>query len=291
VGALLIEAIQPGVTLQDASRYPSMNSVAELISSLHSYGSSVTEFPPLTQFITYLFDSWLRQRELHPELVELVPEDLFERGRRFAARLATQPSPTVPLHGDLTPVNVFEGGDSRGLVAIDPAPCLGDPAYDTIDLLVWQVRDITTIEGRAAALATAAGLDPTRLLDWCVAFAGMFALDLAGRPPAGDTHGVDLTTSRFMFDAPICKADLPADPDFADALIIRMPPTANPIKLTAAQWSAIERRLPRASRATGVGRDTGCPGGSRDLFEQHHHQVLGCGPWLRCRGQPGYRSA
>jgi streptomycin 6-kinase len=134
----------------------------------------------LTQLIAHLFDSWTRQRQLHPELVELISEDLFERGRGLAARLAAQSSATVVLHGDLTPVNVLDGGDRRGLVAIDPAPCLGDPAYDAIDLLVWQAGDIAAIEARAGVLATAIGVDVARLLDWCVAFAGMFALDLAG---------------------------------------------------------------------------------------------------------------
>ena len=169
--------------LRDASEYPSIENVAQLVSSLHTHGSSAAAFPPLPRRIAYLFDSWARQRQLHPELVELIPEDLFERGRGFAARLAAQPSPTVLLHGDLTPVNVLDGGDRRGLVAIDPAPCLGDPAYDAIDLLVWQAGDIATIEARAARLATAIGVHVTRLLDWCLAFAGMFALDLAG---AGD---------------------------------------------------------------------------------------------------------
>jgi streptomycin 6-kinase len=186
VGALLTEAIEPGVMLSEASGYPSIERVAELVSSLHAHGCSsaalppAAAFPPLTQFVAYLFDSWARQRHLHPELAELVPEDLFERGRRFAARLAAESSATVVLHGDLTPVNVLDGGDRRGLVAIDPGPCLGDPAYDAMDLLVWRAGDIATIEARAGLLATAMGVDGARLLDWCRAFAGMFALDLAG---------------------------------------------------------------------------------------------------------------
>jgi streptomycin 6-kinase len=76
----------------------------------------------------YLFDAWASPRQLHPELVELVPPELFERGRRLATRLADQASPTVLLHGDLNPGNILHGGRQRGLVAIDPAPCLGDAA-------------------------------------------------------------------------------------------------------------------------------------------------------------------
>jgi streptomycin 6-kinase len=178
-GALLTEAIEPGTMLRDHPGYPSIESLADLISALHSPSSAAAEFPPLTEFIAYLFDSTARLRRLHPEMVQLVSEELYERGRRFAARLAARPSPTVLLHCDLTPVNVLDGG-SRGLVAIDPAGCLGDPAYDAIDLLMWRAPDITTIEARAASLADGIGVDATRLMDWCVALAGMLALDLAG---------------------------------------------------------------------------------------------------------------
>ena len=53
------------------------------------------------------------------------------------------------LHGDLTPVNVLDGGVERGLVAIDPAPCVGDPAFDAIDLVLWRADDAATIATRA----------------------------------------------------------------------------------------------------------------------------------------------
>jgi streptomycin 6-kinase len=66
-------------------------------------------------------------------------------------------------------------------VAIDPAPCLGDPAFDAVDLLCWQADDLETIQARTEALAAATGLDPVRLLGWCTAFAGMIALELASQ--------------------------------------------------------------------------------------------------------------
>jgi streptomycin 6-kinase len=43
------------------------------------------------------------------------------------------------LHGDLTPSNILDGGAERGLVAMDPAPCLGDAAFDAVDLILWCV--------------------------------------------------------------------------------------------------------------------------------------------------------
>jgi streptomycin 6-kinase len=90
--------------------------------------------------------------------------------------------PTVLLHGDLTPNNILDGGSQRGLVAIDPAPCLGDAAFDAVDLVLWRADDVRTIETRGAALAAAIGADPDRLLAWCSAFAAMTALELASSP-------------------------------------------------------------------------------------------------------------
>jgi streptomycin 6-kinase len=87
------------------------------------------------------------------------------------------------LHGDLTPSNILDGGSERGLVAIDPAPCLGDDlAFDAVDLLLWQADDVELIAARAEQLARARGVDAGRMLDWCIAFAGMTALELAEAP-------------------------------------------------------------------------------------------------------------
>ena len=70
------------------------------------------------------------------------------------------------MHGDLTPRNVLDDGPPRGLVAVDPAPCLGDAAFDAVDLVFWLADNIETITARATALAKAAGADPHRLLSW-----------------------------------------------------------------------------------------------------------------------------
>jgi streptomycin 6-kinase len=138
-----------------------------------------------------LFAAWARERQSDPNQVALVPHELFDRGRRLALRLADEPSPTVLLHGDFTPVNILDGGRRRGLVAIDPCPTLGDPAFDAIDLIFWQAGDLDTISRRAELLASAIGVDATRLLDWCIAFAGMAAADLAGTGQRAEPPGDD----------------------------------------------------------------------------------------------------
>jgi streptomycin 6-kinase len=179
VGGLLVEAIEPGTPLDVSATYPAAESVAELLTALHTEGRPDPSYPPLAHRVAYLFDSSAKLYDRDPKLAELIPPELYERGRRLASRLAEDVAPTVLLHGDLTPSNILDGGAERGLVAIDPAPCLGDPAFDAIDLLLWQADDVRTTEARAAALAPAIGADASRLLDWCTAFAGMTALELA----------------------------------------------------------------------------------------------------------------
>lgn len=185
LGALLLEAIEPGTALVDSAAYPSLADVAELLTSLHTDGIPDPSCPPVEQRVAYLFDSSTKLYAADPHLAEHVPSELYDRGRRLAVRLAADASPTVLLHGDLTPSNIVDGGERRGLVAIDPAPCLGDAAFDAVDLVLWRAEDVETIETRCGELAEAIGARPERLLAWCTAFAGMAALEVAacaGRP-------------------------------------------------------------------------------------------------------------
>jgi hypothetical protein len=48
--------------------------------------------------------------------------------------------------------------------------------------VLWRTNDLGEIEARAAELAPSIGADAGRLLDWCAAFAGMTALELAEAP-------------------------------------------------------------------------------------------------------------
>ena len=184
VGALLIEEIEPGTPLDEIPTEPSVERLGELMRSLHESGAPDAGYPPVADRIAYLFDSGTKPYELKPELLELIPLELYERGRRLALRLAADPARTVRLHGDLTPVNVLDGGDDRGLVAIDPGPCLGDPAFEAVDFVLWRVNDGDAIASRAETLAPAIGADPARLIDWCAAFAGMIAIERAELPGA-----------------------------------------------------------------------------------------------------------
>jgi streptomycin 6-kinase len=141
--------------------------------------TSDTPYRPLEERAAYLFESGLSNYVRRPDLHALIPRPLYDRGRRAAARLAADRVATVVLHGDLTPANILDGGPERGLVAVDPAPCLGDPAFDAIDLLLWRPEDADSFTTRADQLAAALGVDADRLLRWSAAFAAMNALEIA----------------------------------------------------------------------------------------------------------------
>src|SRR5881409_1472290 len=118
VGALLIEAIEPGTPLVESAAYPRLENLVALLTSLHEDGVPDPLYRPVADHIAYLFDSGRKNYEKRPDLAELIPPELYARGRQLAMRLAADGAPTVLLHGDLTPVNVLDGGAERGLVAI-----------------------------------------------------------------------------------------------------------------------------------------------------------------------------
>jgi streptomycin 6-kinase len=184
VGALLLEAIEPGTPLVLTSAYPPLERVAQLLTALHE-GDADPAYPRVEERVAHLFEASAVVYERSPQLAALISPAAYARGRDLALRLAADAAPLVLLHGDLTPRNVLDGGPVRGLVAVDPAPCLGDAAFDAVDLVFWLADDVETIAARATTLAAAAGCDPERLLSWCTAFAGMCALETAETGAAG----------------------------------------------------------------------------------------------------------
>jgi streptomycin 6-kinase len=161
-GALLLEAVGDGAP---ALRPVDLDAVAGLIGGLHA-ARAPAGFPLLAERVEWMFS--------HRITRGMPFADALERGGRAAIALAREPAPTVLLHGDLHPGNVLDGGPARGLVAIDPRPCVGDPAFDGVDW-VFHRADADEWAPRARALAAAIGCDPDRLWRWCVAFAPMIA--------------------------------------------------------------------------------------------------------------------
>jgi streptomycin 6-kinase len=115
-----------------------------------------------------------------------VPVERLRRGHKLARGLVADAHVPVLLHGDLHPGNILDGGAARGLVAIDPRPCVGEAAVDAVDWVFWAVDDPRAWEPRSRDLALALGVDHERLWAWCVAFAAMLAASKAARGAAAD---------------------------------------------------------------------------------------------------------
>lgn len=164
LSALLLERIWPG----DVPAGLPGDQVARLVSALHAT-------PPANSLIAVL-----------PSLAELVEERFVTAGAEAAARsqadfaalapniqraridaaelLGDFAGPCVLVHGDLEHRNIVRC-QRRGLAAIDPVPCIGDPAYDAA---YWAANGhhATDLEQRCQAVAAQASLDPSRVLRW-----------------------------------------------------------------------------------------------------------------------------
>lgn len=162
--ALLLERIRPGDAATDEPCYR----VARLLSALHAV--------PLTS----------SQIALLPSLAEVIEQRLVTAGAEAAARSAAEAAALAPrldraraaadqllggftgtpvlLHGDLEQRNILRC-QHRFLAAIDPMPCIGDPAYDAA---YWaaEEQEADGLEQRCRNLAAHLSLDPVRVQRW-----------------------------------------------------------------------------------------------------------------------------
>ncbi len=189
-GALLLEAMPNETPLSELNTAVALDDVAGLIAALHHSGAPVVGdgIVALGDRIDFMFDHWAaRYRDVADE-ARVVSVDRVCRGYELARALASDPEPAVLLHGDLHPANVLDGG-TRGLVAIDPRPCVGDAAFDAVDWVIWPADDPKHWPTRCRELAAALGIDPVRVWDWCRTFAAMLAATTATR--GGDAERVE----------------------------------------------------------------------------------------------------
>jgi streptomycin 6-kinase len=184
LGALLLEAIASETPLSERRAGAPLDDVANLIGGLHRSGAPVVAngVVSLEARVEFLFEHWVERHGRRGEAVtRAVPVDRLRRGHELARGLVTDPSVPVLLHGDLHPGNVLDGGEGRGLVAIDPRACVGDAPFDAVDWVFWAEDDPRAWEPRCRALALALGLDHERLWAWCAALAAMLAAAEAAR--------------------------------------------------------------------------------------------------------------
>lgn len=208
-GALLLEAIKPGRALNLTTAPPSQAAVGRLLRALGAplpsaerprrdvpltvgAASPPPGLPSLRERVDFCFELWLARRAANPVARATVPDGALERGHELARELADdRAAPSALVHGDLHPGNVLGGGPGRGLVAIDPRACVGDPGFDAVDLTLWGVETIDAADARVAAVALHTGGDAERLQAWCAALAAMSAASLASRPRPGTTRRIE----------------------------------------------------------------------------------------------------
>ena len=176
-GALLMEAIEPGTVLRGKPVANYLAQVAELVRGLHETTSKehLASFPPLIDRIEFIFALY-RKRLGESAQDSLVSPELLDRSLAEARGLAASADQECLIHGDLHPDNVLDGGKERGLVAIDPRACVGDPAFDLIDWVLAEVSDSRTLMRRAEWLALEANAKPENLWRWCCCTAVLIAV-------------------------------------------------------------------------------------------------------------------
>lgn len=173
-GALLLEEVRPGQAIGARPVPPDPAAVGSLLRRLRAVEPG-DALPPLAERVAFCFDLVERLAGAAADTAAIA------RGREQALALAAYSgAPRAFVHGDLHPGNVLDGGPERGLVAIDPRPCIGDPGFDAVDLILWAVEDRAEVERRTVAVAAAAGYDPARLRAWCEALA-----PISPQPPTG----------------------------------------------------------------------------------------------------------
>ena len=177
LGALLLEAIPSETPVSEQRTKIGMSQVADLITALHQSGDPVVGggVVPLADRVAFVFEHWSERYGRNSQVARVVPVERLERGHELSRELAADMGASVLLHGDMHPSNVLDGGPDRGLVAIDPRPCVGDPAVDAVDWVFWAADDRRGWESRGADLARRLGVDPERVWGWCMAFAAMHA--------------------------------------------------------------------------------------------------------------------
>ncbi|WP_433265194.1 aminoglycoside phosphotransferase family protein [Actinosynnema sp. CS-041913] len=156
--AVVLEAVVPGT---EATASPEQ--WAGLMTALHSVKPPASLERTLRGRMEEAF-ARIGRRLDEPKIAARLSRATWDRTIARCSRLLDTQTTTVLLHGDLHPGNVLDGGE-RGLVAIDPKTCVGDPCFDAFDYVV----DAAGKEGiavRCAEVASAAGLDPDRLFEW-----------------------------------------------------------------------------------------------------------------------------
>jgi streptomycin 6-kinase len=160
-GAVLLEAVKPGIPVEQLPEPPSPAEYGRFLTALHAAGDPAVAPRQVADWLELMY-GWTERGGL----------DVSE-SRRIAAGLLAAPADRVLLHGDLHLGNVL-ASDTRGLIARSPIACVGERCFDAADY-VLEGWDRAAMVWRRDELAREARLDPDRLDAWCRALAPLGA--------------------------------------------------------------------------------------------------------------------
>lgn len=173
-GAMVLEEILPGTPAGELPQTSLPKRWAALLDALHAVAPPEGWPWDLRGRCDEAF-ARIGRRLSEPAIHARIDEATWRRAvRRCESLLGTQSAPVL-LHGDLHQGNVLDGCPARGLVAIDPKACIGDPCYDAVDYVVSGAGQ-EGVEARCEQVAAACGLDGDRLFAWSRVVAPMFAI-------------------------------------------------------------------------------------------------------------------
>jgi streptomycin 6-kinase len=169
--AIVMERAEEGVSLVDTARNGGDDEASSVLCSVLAKLHAQRDLPaPTLPSLTEWFASLALAAEAHGGILRVAATT--------AARLLADPHDTVVLHGDMHHANVLRFG-TRGWLAIDPKGLVGERGFDYANILCNPDNEIATTPGRlrrqSMLIAEAAHLDPTRLMQWVLAWAGLSA--------------------------------------------------------------------------------------------------------------------
>nr|WP_239112124.1 aminoglycoside phosphotransferase family protein [Streptomyces anulatus] len=185
-GAMVLEEIVPGTPAGDMPAPPLPGQWSDLLAALHGAAP-----PPPTRVLRGRCEeafARVGRRLAEPAISARMDVTVWDRAIQRCDRLLDTEATTVLLHGDLHLGNVLDGGAERGLMAIDPKACVGDPCFDAVDYVVAGAG-LEGIEARCEHVAAACGFDGDRLHAWSqviAPFAAIAHLGSGGEEPLID---------------------------------------------------------------------------------------------------------
>ncbi|MGW5718159.1 aminoglycoside phosphotransferase family protein [Amycolatopsis sp. NPDC003865] len=173
-GAMVLEEVRPGTEAADLPPASLPRQWGELLAALHAVAAPAGWPWDLRGRFGEAF-ARIGRRLAEPAIAARIGTGAWQRAMRRCETLLDTQTTVVLLHGDLHLGNVLDGGPARGLVAIDPKACVGDPCFDAVDYVVAGAGQ-EGVEARCRRVAAACGLDGDRLHAWSRVIAPMFAI-------------------------------------------------------------------------------------------------------------------